>query len=1139
MTAATDPIARSNAAQRRASRPEASVWVAASAGTGKTKVLTDRVLRLLLAGTAPARILCLTFTKAAAAEMAVRINRRLAEWAVVDEAELVDALTDLSGAAPNADALATARRLFARVVDAPGGLQIDTLHAFCQSVLQRFPVEAGIAPHFEVLDERTAWEVLHEAKAHVLVRAATEEDGDLAAALAVLTGIVEETRFDELIDSLKGERGRLRDLIDRHGGTEALIGRLYDRLGVPPTETEDDVVRAACRDDAIVGAGLQAAASALLGSGPRDQARGAVLAAWLADRDARPVAWDAYLGVFFTATTGELRKSLLGKAAAEAAPGAEAALAAEAERLAAVKAACRSRRVAAATAALVRVGGAVLEIYATLKAARAAMDYDDLILRTRDLLRRAGDVSWVMYKLDEGIDHILIDEAQDTNPEQWQIVRALAGDFFASLGRDDVAARTVFAVGDAKQSIFSFQRADPAGFEDSRTHFERLVGAAGGAWDEVDLDVSFRSVAAVLEAVDAVFARDAARDGVAEPGRPVHHQPSRTGQSGRVELWPAPTKPDVPAIEPWALPVESDHERDPEQQVAALIGDRIKGWLKGREALAARARAVRPGDIMILVRRRGSFMARMVRELKIRDLPVAGVDRMVVGEQLAVMDLAALGDFLLLPSDDLVLATVLKGPLIGLTEDQLYDLAHGRGETTLWAALTARQGEHPAYAEAYRRLSGLLARADFMPPYEFYAELLGAGGGRAQLLARLGPEAADPIEEFLTLALAFERSHPPSLQGFLAWFGSGATEVKRELEQGTNAVRVMTVHGAKGLQAPIVILPDTMQPPGARGIGLFWDDDILLWPPRKADDEAIAGRLRAAADARRLEEYRRLLYVAMTRAEDRLYVCGWPSRATASAGNWYDLIRDALAPKAAPAAFDGPWEGDALRLDCPQTEAAEREEADEAAIPEKPLPDWVRRDPPPEATPPRPLAPSRPEAGEPAVISPLVGDGRGFRRGLLIHRLLELLPDLPLGDRAAACRQWLDRQASDLDAGARSAIAAETLAVLEDTRFSAVFAPGSRAEVALTGQVGGRVVSGQVDRLAVTDGAVLVVDYKTNRSPPPTIAEVPVIYLRQMAAYRALLAGIYSNKTITCGLLWTDGPGLMELSDGLLDRHAP
>jgi ATP-dependent helicase/nuclease subunit A len=349
----------------------------------------------------------------------------------------------------------------------------------------------------------------------------------------------------------------------------------------------------------------------------------------------------------------------------------------------------------------------------------------------------------------------------------------------------------------------------------------------------------------------------------------------------------------------------------------------------------------------------------------------------------------------------------------------------------------------------------------------------------------------------------------------------------------------MTVHGAKGLQAPIVILPDTMQPPGARGIGLFWDEDILLWPPRKADDEAIAGRLRAAGEARRLEEYRRLLYVAMTRAEDRLYVCGWPSRATAAAGNWYALVRDALAPVAEPAAFDGPWAGDALRLDTPQSGPAEREAADVAAVEEKPLPDWVRQDPLPEAAPPRPLAPSRPEIGEPAVISPLAGDGGGFRRGLLIHRLLELLPDLPPDRRAAACRQWLDRQAPDLDARVRSAIAAETLAVLDDPLFSMVFAPGSRAEVALTGLAGGRVVSGQIDRLAVTDGAVLVVDYKTNRSPPPTIDAVAPVYLRQMAAYRDLLAGIYPEKTITCGLLWTDGPGLMALPDALLDRHAP
>ncbi|MCP4330415.1 MAG: double-strand break repair helicase AddA [Alphaproteobacteria bacterium] len=1134
---AADPIFRANADQRRASRPDASVWVTASAGTGKTKVLTDRVLRLLLAGTAPSRILCLTFTKAAAAEMALRINRQLAEWAVIDESELAATLTDLTGLTPDFGMMATARRLFADGIDAPQGLQIDTLHAFCQSILRRFPLEAGIAPHFEVLDERTASEVLHEAKAQFLL-AAAGDDGGLAEAMGVLSGVAHENRFDELIQSLSAERGRFRDLVAGRGGAERLIGDLYLRLGVPPTETEADVLRRACRDDAVDGPALTAAAAALMESTKTDRGRGAVVAAWLGDRDDRVATWDTYVAAFLTAA-GSRRKTLIGKEAASRAPQADAVLGAEADRIEAVEASRRVHRTVSATAALIRVGGAILDAYDVLKARRAALDYNDLVLLTRDLLRNAGAVSWVMYKLDEGIDHILIDEAQDTNPEQWQIVAALAGDFFAGETRDTEASpRTIFAVGDAKQSIFSFQRADPAGFAANRARFAELVGHAGQAWDEVDLDISFRSAAAILNAVDAVFAHDTARDGVVGPGLTLGHRPSRLGQAGRVELWPAAAPPEDPEIEAWAPPVDSHVQTDPEQRVAAMVSDRIAGWIETGERLPARDRAVRPGDVMILVRRRGSFVARMVRELKNRGIPVAGVDRMILNEQLAVMDLVALGAFLLLPGDDLTLATVLRSPLIELSETRLYDLAAGRGDRTLWAELTARRADNEDFATAHGRLAQLLATADFVPPFEFYARLLGSGGGRQRLLARLGPEAADAIEEFLSLALVFERSHPPSLQGFLAWFGAGSSEVKRELEQGRrDEVRVMTVHGAKGLQAPIVILPDTLQVPSERGVRLFWDRDVVLWPPRKADDEAIAARLRGEADARRIEEYRRLLYVAMTRAEDRLYICGWETRRAAPAGNWYELARAGMAP---PVGSPFPvGDGAGLYIETEQT--ADAEKTADAVGPMEPTPiaDWVTTLPPAEPSPPRPLAPARGDGTEPGLVSPLADGGHIFRRGLLIHKLLELLPETAPAERAPLCRRWLARRGDDLDPEVRTAIVAETLAVLDDPQFAPLFAPGSRAEVALTGIVGDRVVSGRVDRLAVTETEVLVVDYKTNRAPPREIADIPPIYLSQMANYRALLREIYPSKSIRCALLWTDGPGLMAVPDEALDGDVP
>ena len=1130
--------------QRRAARPGASVWVSASAGTGKTKVLTDRALRLLLAGAAPTRLLCLTFTKAAAAEMGNRVSRTMGAWATIGDADLDKELTDLLGRAPGAEERGAARRLFARVLDAPGGMKIMTIHAFCQSVLRRFPLEAGVAPHFEVMDERDAAEALEEAKVELLARLRAG-GGDTERALAEVTRNIHETGFPALIGALAGERGRLARLAREAGGLDGLVARIARFLGIGPDETVEGVVAAASADGAFDVEGLGRAAAALSKGSAADQRRGEAIAQWLAAGRNRGDGFDFYLGWFLT---GELmpRKSLFTRGPAVALPQLPEILAAEQARLLAVVERRRKAKICQATAALLRLGLALLDAYAEKKAARARLDYDDLVLQTRRLLEQPGLAPWVLFKLDGGLDHILIDEAQDSNPDQWGVVRALAEEFFA--GQEEGArpvARTVFAVGDVKQSIFGFQRADPAAFEAMRRHFRGRVEAWGHDWDDVPLEVSFRSTAAVLQAVDAVFASETTRRGMAEA--PFTHLAERAGDAGLVELWPPlePTAP--PPAEAWKPPVERVAGDNPRGRLAALLARRIRDWLDRGETLEARGRAVEPGDIMVLVRRRGPFVEELVRALKDRGVPVAGVDRMVLGEQLAVMDLVALGQFLLLPEDDLTLATVLKGPLIGLREEELFDLAHGR-EGSLWRVLTRRADGSPVYAHAHAWLAVLRGRVDFARPFELYAELLNRGG-RRRLLERLGPEADDPIDEFLALALAYERTNTPSLQGFLYWLAAGKAEVKRDLEQGRGAVRVMTVHGAKGLQAPIVILPDTMQVPRPTGPTLLWPEggELVLWPPYKGDCDEAAAAAWTAADAVRDDEYRRLLYVAMTRAEDRLYVCGWRTRQGVPAGCWYNLVRDALTPVAAEfeepflAASAGPESAKVLRLTSAQRAAAPA--PSEAPAPaEEPLPDWAGSPPPPEPAPPRPLAPSRPAGDEPTVRSPLGPDqGRRFRRGRLIHRLLQTLPDLPPAAREDACLRFLARAVHALTPDERAEIMAEVLAVLAQPAFAPLFGPGSRAEVPIVGALGdgAPVISGQVDRLVVDGADVWIVDYKSDRPPPSTVEETPPIYLRQMAAYRALLARLYPEKTISCALLWTDGPRLMRLDGGLLDAHAP
>jgi ATP-dependent helicase/nuclease subunit A len=1113
--------------QRKAAHPKTSAWVSASAGTGKTKVLTDRVLTLLLDGTPPHKILCLTFTKAAAAEMANRIADKLKDWATLPDPALDAKLLDLLGAPADPNQTRLARRLFAQVLDVPGGMKIQTIHAFCQSLLRRFPLEAGLAPHFQVMDDRDAAELLELARDEVLAAARDAADPALAEALSEVVRWVGETGFPDLLADLTAERGRIKRMVG---------APLRARLGLADDDSPAGIVARACDDQSFAPDALRGAVAILQGGSVTDTRRAEAIAGWLADPDGRATGFDGYKLAYLTAE-GEIRKSLATKKCAAALP----ALEAEAERILRVARRHKSAVVVQATEALLRLGLALLAAYEHHKDARALLDYDDLILGTvRLLTANPGAAAWVLFKLDGGIDHLLVDEAQDTNPDQWAVVRALTDEFFAGLGARGDAIRTVFAVGDAKQSIYSFQRADPREFERMRGILEQLVPSAGQRWAEIPLRVSFRSTTAVLDAVDAVFNRDPGRDGVALDGEEIRHVPWRAEDAGLVEIWPPVEPKDTDDVEPWKPPVERVRGDSPRARLAGLMARRIRAMV-GSETLESKGRPVRAGDVMVLVRRRNAFVEDLVRELKAQGVAVAGADRLVLTEQMAVMDLMALGHALLLPEDDLTLATVLKGPLIGLDEEQLFRLARPR-TGTLWQAL--RQSEE--FRDAHDALTRLLGLADRVPPHEFFAHVLGALGGRLKLVRRLGWEAEDALDEFMALTLAYERAHPPSLQGFLHWLESGAVEIKRDLEQGGHdAVRIMTVHGSKGLQAPIVFLPDTLQAP-SQVPRLLWlgerEAETLAWLPRsELADEACVAAVQASKQARD-QEYRRLLYVAMTRAEDRLYVCGWRTRRTEPVDCWYNLMRGAVAGIGVETTDDflaGQREtahARVLRVTCAQRRPPPPSRDTILAAAEQPWPAWIHTPAPGEPEPPRPLAPSRPDGDEPPVRSPLgTDDGARYRRGVLIHRLLQTLPDLPAAKRSQAAARFLARPAWNLPSAVQAELGMEVMRVLNDPAFAAIFGPGSQAEVPIVGVIGDRAISAQVDRLLVTDDEVLVVDYKTNRPPPSLVTEVAPVYLRQMAAYRAALACIFPNRPVRCALLWTDTPRLMPLDGRMLD----
>lgn len=1137
-----------NAAQRLAAHPHLSAWVSASAGSGKTKVLADRVTRLLLDDVPPHKILCLTFTRAAAAEMSIRLTKRLAKWATCEDRELDQELDQLLGEAASSSVRKLGRQLFARVLACPGGMRIQTIHAFAQEILKRFPLEAGLPPHFTVMEESDATALRHEALMDVM-RAATEgDDREAQEAIAVLSPQMGEDRLDELLRDVESQSEHLTKAFQHYGDVTGLVRAQREALGFQVGDTVGSLIIQASREGAFDRAALTLAGRLLAEKGGKQYApRGQTMCRWLEQTDeaARASLFDDYCSAFFT-QKGEPNARAANKEVLESQPEITETLARETIRLQSVLERVQTLRALETGASLLVLAWRMLRSYAESKRRLAVLDYDDLIAHAIAVMTRKDIGPWVLFKLDGGVDHILLDESQDTNPSQWRIVEALAAEFFAGRGAKEDIIRTLFVVGDEKQSIYSFLKADPEAFDHMRHFFAERIRAAEKPFEEVPMNVSFRSAPAILRAVDAVFAADAVRRGVSHDD--VEHKAFRADAAGRVEVWPLceAAKEDKDEARPrslktpvlWDLPLGYEQASDPSAQLACLVAEQIQGWVRAGEAVYDKdlkaLRPMNPGDVMVLVQRRGPFVEHLVRELKRRDVAVSGVDRMRLTEQLAVMDLLAMLQFALLPQDDLALACILRGPMIGGGEDDLMRLAIGRGKKSLWQRL----GEEPDYAAWHDYLSGIAAMADRMPPLQMLLHILGQtcpsghNSGRRAIGTRLGPDAEDAMDELLNVAEGFGQRHSPSLQAFLHWITSTEAEIKRELEQAAGRVRITTVHASKGLEAPVVVLPDTVRVPQKTKLSkLLWDGEAAL--PFYVPSDMRNARLRSLRDAayeKQMEEHRRLLYVALTRPADRLVICGYKGeRAEGFDRSWYMLAHAALKDLHQPAAMpEGPHalQPAIVLADYALTpKAAPVEKADDQE-PEESLPAWALMPPPPEPSPPRPLVPSRPEADDPPAASP--GDAR-FARGRLLHRLLQSLPDLPADRREEVAARYLSNPQHGLSVVAQAELASEVMTLVSGGDFAALFGPHSRAEVPIVGLAGSRLISGQVDRLALVGDEVWIVDYKTNRPPPADPARIPPVYRAQMEAYRIVLKAIYPSHTVRCFLLWTYAARMMEI----------
>ncbi|RVQ68974.1 double-strand break repair helicase AddA [Croceicoccus ponticola] len=1132
--------------------PRDTVWLSASAGTGKTQVLSARVLRLLLqSDIEPSQILCLTFTKAGAAEMATRVNDVLASWVRADDVTLAADLLAIGGAV-DPDTVARARTRFAAVLDCPGGgLRIETIHAFSQWLLSAFPLEAGLVPGTRPMEDRDREILLRETLSAMLLDAERSGDTALTDALAMLSLRTDQSGVERFLMACADARGAW----EGPGAWQPpLLPRVHRLLGLAPDHSPDHVAML-CGDDAFDAASLRRCLDAQRAWGTATARKFEdVVAPWLAgDADARLAAIDDLRAVVFT-QKGEV-KSLI--SVAKHLPDYADYAARVGASLDEVEVARNLGALAQWLAPALTLGRAFALRWAEAKSREGLVDFDDQIFQAARLLKRSDMADWIRYKLDRRFDHILIDEAQDTNAAQWDVIDALTEEFFAGQGARGDRLRTLFVVGDYKQAIFRFQGTSPENFEAAKQRVKARISEtlsnleAQRGDDEIrplqeyGLGRSYRTGQPVLDFVDEAIAHIAPENfGLKDPPEP-HIGEQRPGQ---VVLWRAVGSMPGDDEEP-------DDEKSwlsrPDRRVADNIAEQVRRWIAGGYPLAkGGARNAQAGDIMVLVRKRKELAGLIVARLHAKGVPVAGVDRLRLGAPLAVRDLMAGLRFAAQPYDDLALASLLTSPLLGWSQEDLLEHGYRHPKTeryrTLWDHLRAATADKPR--ETVAKLLDLLGRADFTPPQALlHWMLVGPWQGRTKLVARLGREANDPIDELLNAALAFSATNVPSLAGFIRWFDVGDGELKREADQQGGLVRVMTVHGSKGLQAPIVILADAaddpdkspprtleLEEPGDAALG-FATRSLPMPGLRKGE---VMGRLAQARDAAKQaedEEHWRLLYVAMTRSEEALFVAGaLPAKKTeAPRKSWYA----ALEPLFGDDWLEDPvWGAVKVRGIAAEAQPGMPGGAAQSMLPL--VPTWLTHPVGEEPRPPRPLAPSA--LGDHEAPDPPLPPGTGLdaaRRGVLIHRLLERLPELAPDRRAAAAAKWLARQAADLDPAIRDEMAVAAIATLADPRFADGFGPDALAEVPIAAIVGGQVVAGTIDRLCLPenpDEPIRIVDFKTARRPPETFNAVPVAYIRQMAAYACALEAVHPGRVVECALLYTHAPRLFVVPEALL-----
>lgn len=1089
------PVVKTTDDQQQASDPKLSVWVSANAGSGKTHVLVERVTRLLLSGVEPASILCITYTKAAAAEMWSRLFTNLAAWTNLDDAALTLSLQQLGEDGTDPVLQTRARQLFTKALETPGGLKIQTIHAFCEKLLHLFPVEAGLAPGFSVMDERRELELQSSATQIVLNKAEHETESQTAKAFEALTDRLNKDDFQSLIKSfITALRKASPELLNLEKASYELV--LSNGLAV--THLNFEVIKTEL--NSIDKAAYLHHAKLLELSGKHWRVNPSEAMMKIAQAD-EP---EDLLEKFFL-TDGAARKQFLRDEISEALPETQSFIDTEKLRVFELIQQRNTLEIIAQSGNAFVLAKDILQHISVEKQRLGIYDFADLITKAASLLSNARATQWVLKKLDEGLNHILLDEAQDTSPDQWRIVRRLADEFFAGAGLPKAQSRSVFVVGDQKQSIFSFQGADAKGFAKTR---EELFKQTQGQMALVELTTSYRSTSTVLDAVNQLFTQTKLKELGIFDASERDHTGVRKDQ-GVVELWPFETEEKIAEPDAWARPLDTPAATSADRLLAETIAEKIAGWLSPTrpKLLMSKNRPVQPGDILILFQTRSTLYRLVLAHLRQHGVPVAGADRLILLNSLIVQDIVVLLGWLLLPQDDHALAIILKSPLVPepLSEKQLFELCYNRKANLV----DLISGPNQNY------LNMLQQQAHTAGPFQVLSLIILKS--RQSIAKRLGEEALEASAAMMDLALDYEADHGLSLFGFINWFSATETTLKRDMDKAKGDVRLMTVHGAKGLEAEIVIMADatyvkklsrsgptvTTLPENERAAGLpIWKmsgkgphvQQFENWIDLHTQDIA--------------QENSRLLYVAMTRARDELYICGAKGKNKVGERSWWPTITQALG---------APENDEPQRFGLPDQFIDVTKTNIPPAAHQAP---WLLRNPKLEGQKPR-------EAFNPSGNRQTLNP-EAAKRGTALHRLLQDIANVSEDRRFSVARQ----RAIALDLTEADAKQMANLMARPDLHV--YFGQGSKSEADIIGTLpNGMEVSGRIDRLTVLPEGIWLLDYKSNQGGSEPISPSHP-YVKQLATYAALLGQLYPTSPIHAALLWTQTGEHQHLPEALI-----